>query len=194
MTNEEKRELASNLSHGEQRNLEIAIALDPDDPSIAVDLARAYQLANRLADAAALAGNVARESPGSVRPLWILAEVREGQGDVEGALSAYAETLATLSQAPTTSPEQRDRPRLRMAGFRRGPRRSGSTRPAAGSLPRRPAPAIRRSPRRRARRRRCPDGSAAAGTRATRRAGRCPGPRGAPARSAAARPRRRPAG
>lgn len=106
--------------HGAVSDLELAIAMDPDDPSIAVDLARAYQLANRLADAAALAGSVVRESPGSVRPLWILAEVREGQGDVEGALSAYAETLVTLTQAPTTSPEQRDRPRLRMAGLLAG--------------------------------------------------------------------------
>jgi len=106
--------------HGAVADLELAIAMDPDDPSIAVDLARGYQLANRLADAAALASSVAEESPGSVRPLWILAEVREGQGDVEGALSAYAATLATLSEAPTTSPEQRDRPRLRMAGLLAG--------------------------------------------------------------------------
>jgi len=72
--------LALDDPHGAVAELERAVALDPDDPSVAVDLARAYQLANRLADAGILAESVAREYPGTIRPLLILGEVREGQG------------------------------------------------------------------------------------------------------------------
>jgi tetratricopeptide (TPR) repeat protein len=109
--------LSLDTPHEAVLDLERAIAMDPEDPSIGADLAEAYHRANRLADAAMLAHSVARETPGSVRPLWILAEVREGQGDVNGALSAYSAVLEVLSRSPGTTGRQRDRPRIRMLGL-----------------------------------------------------------------------------
>jgi tetratricopeptide (TPR) repeat protein len=107
--------LALDDPHRAVVDLERAVALDPDDPSVAVDLARAYQLANRLADAGSLAESVAREYPGTIRPLLILGEVREGQGDLASAVGAYAAALEVFESMPGSEPGQRDRPRLRIA-------------------------------------------------------------------------------
>jgi tetratricopeptide (TPR) repeat protein len=109
--------LALDAPHGAVADLERSVALDPDDPSVAVDLARAYQLANRLADAGILAESVAREYPGTIRPLLILGEVREGQGDLESAVGAYSAALQVLESMPSSDPGQRDRPRLRIASL-----------------------------------------------------------------------------
>ena len=109
--------LALDDPHGAVSDLEWAVALDPDDPSVAVDLARAYQFANRLADAGSLAESVAREYPGTIRPLLILGEVREGQGDLASAVVAYAAALEVFNATPGSEPGQRDRPRLRIASL-----------------------------------------------------------------------------
>jgi tetratricopeptide (TPR) repeat protein len=109
--------LALDAPHGAVADLERAVALDPDDPSVAVDLARAYQLSKRLADAGALAESVAGDYPGTIRPLLILGEVREEQGDFASAIDAYGAALEALRTTPSADPVQRDRPRLRIVSL-----------------------------------------------------------------------------
>jgi tetratricopeptide (TPR) repeat protein len=77
--------------------LERARAADPVDRSVRYDLASSYRHVGRNADAASIIRELTDEEPSDPRALLLLAETLEQQGDVDGALNAFASALRILS-------------------------------------------------------------------------------------------------
>ncbi len=95
--------------------LERAAARRPDHLALRTRLAQAYWLVGRLADASALASEIAEQDPGRVQAYWVLAEVHAARREYLRAAEAYAKAVELLAGLPGASPEQRDVLRRRWA-------------------------------------------------------------------------------
>lgn len=98
--------------------LERADQAHPYDVKTRKDLALAYRGIGRMADAALLFEELARESPEYPLLQQLLAETLENQNDVDGALEAYAGALRALSDREDVAASYRDAIRQRMALLR----------------------------------------------------------------------------
>ena len=101
--------------------LEEAVEMDPSDPSVRLNLAKAYWRVHRLADATETSMALAEEYPNAIQVRWVLGGTLTEQRDVEGALDAFSSALEILDRAPAATrsqqTEQRDQLRLRMAAL-----------------------------------------------------------------------------
>src|SRR5262245_347525 len=95
--------------------LEQALAERPDDARLRKDVALAYRGLGRMADAAALFEELARESPEYPFLQQLLAETLAEQRDIDGALQAYTAALQALDERSDVDPVHRDAIRQRIA-------------------------------------------------------------------------------
>ncbi|HEX5044245.1 MAG TPA: tetratricopeptide repeat protein [Candidatus Polarisedimenticolaceae bacterium] len=111
-------EAAAELEHG--------LHLAPANPAPAVagffmvarsHLLTAYDELGRLAEAAEVAHLLAAEYPGNVSVQMVLGEILTAQGDVQGALSAYAAAIAAAGPQTLDGERTRDELRRRMASL-----------------------------------------------------------------------------
>ena len=106
--------------------LEQALHLAPEKPGPGVagffmvarsHLLTAYDEMGRLAEAAEVAHQLADEYPSNVSVQMVLGEILAAQGDVQGALSAYATAVAAAGPQTLDGPRTRDELRRRMASL-----------------------------------------------------------------------------
>jgi tetratricopeptide (TPR) repeat protein len=106
--------------------LEQALSLAPTQPGAGIagflmvarsHLLTAYDELGRLAEAAEVAHVLAKEYPHNVSVQMVLGEILAAQGDVEGALGAYAAAVAAAGPQTADGPRTRDELRRRMASL-----------------------------------------------------------------------------
>jgi tetratricopeptide (TPR) repeat protein len=95
--------------------LDRALELYPDDAGLRRAASRAYSAVGRFAEGGALARELVEADPRDLESRLVIASVLVQQGDIDGALEAYGEVLASVEATPTIPPDRRDWLRLRMA-------------------------------------------------------------------------------
>lgn len=83
--------------------LEQVLLLDPSDRAMRYRLGRTYRNLGRLGEAAEIATQLVEEEPGDRAAQLLLAETLDDQGDVEGALEAYAEVVRLFATGDSSS-------------------------------------------------------------------------------------------
>jgi tetratricopeptide (TPR) repeat protein len=97
--------------------LQEALAARPHDRKVRQDLGWAYREMGRMADAAAIFRDLARESPDYPLLHELLAETLFEQHDVDGALQSYGTALTALMDREDVQASYRDRLRQKIAAL-----------------------------------------------------------------------------
>jgi tetratricopeptide (TPR) repeat protein len=95
--------------------LDSALELYPDDAGLRRAAARAYSAVGRFAEGGDLARALVEAEPRDLESQLVIASVLVQQGDIDGALDAYGDVLASVAANPSVPPDRRDWLRLRMA-------------------------------------------------------------------------------